>query len=98
MVARYSGDEFVAVMPGANQEAASLVTGRVRAAVETHSFAFKTGRALSVGVTTGAACHPSDGETADELLLAATRNMRRNKGARRAASHTSAVVPLDAYR
>ena len=98
MVARYAGDEFVAVMPGANQEAASLVTERVRAAVETYSFPFKTGRALRVGVTVGAACHPADGETADELLLAATRNMRRNKGARRATAHASNVLPLDAYR
>src|SRR5215213_5549221 len=98
MVARYAGDEFVAVMPGANQEAATLVTERVRAAIETYSFPFKTGRALRVGVTVGAACHPADGETADELLLAATRNMRRNKGARRNASHASNVLPLDAYR
>jgi diguanylate cyclase (GGDEF)-like protein len=98
MVARYAGDEFVAVMPGANQEAASLVTERVRAAIETYSFPFKTGRALRVGVTIGAACHPADGDTADELLLAATRNMRRNKGARRVASHASNVLPLDAYR
>jgi diguanylate cyclase (GGDEF)-like protein len=98
MVARYAGDEFVAVMPGATEETASLVTERVRAAVETHSFPFKTGRELQVGVTVGAACHPADGETADELLLAATRNMRRNKGARRNASHAANVLPLDAYR
>lgn len=98
MVARYAGDEFVAVMPGANQEAASLVKERVRAAIETYSFPFKTGRALRVGVTVGAACHPADGDTADELLLAATRNMRRNKGARRAVSHNANVLPLDAFR
>lgn len=98
MVARYAGDEFVAVMPGASQEAATLVTERVRAAIETYSFPFKTGRALRVGVTIGTACHPGDGETADELLLAATRNMRRNKGARRATPHASNVLPLDAYR
>ena len=98
MIARYAGDEFVAVMPGANREAASLVEERVRAAVETYSFPFKTGRALRVGVTIGASCHPADGETADELLLAATQAMRRNKRARRTASHAANVLPLDAYR
>jgi diguanylate cyclase (GGDEF)-like protein/putative nucleotidyltransferase with HDIG domain len=98
MLARYAGDEFVAVMPGATNEAASLVKERVRVAVESYSFPFKTGRSLRVGVTVGAACHPADGETADELLLAATRNMRRNKGARRNGSHTATVLPLDAYR
>jgi diguanylate cyclase (GGDEF)-like protein/putative nucleotidyltransferase with HDIG domain len=98
MLARYAGDEFVAVMPGAGADAASLVAERVRAAVESHSFPFKTGRALRACVTTGAACHPSDGETADELLLAATQAMRRNKGARRVASHGATVLSLDAYR
>ena len=98
MVARYSGDEFVAVMPGANREAASMVAERVRGAIETYSFPFKTGRALRVGVTIGASCHPTDGETADELLLAATRNMRRNKGARRAGANSATVFSLDAYR
>jgi diguanylate cyclase (GGDEF)-like protein/putative nucleotidyltransferase with HDIG domain len=98
MLARYAGDEFVAVMPGAGSDAASLVKERVRVAIESYSFPFKTGRALRLGVTVGAACHPADGETADELLLAATRNMRRNKGARRGASHTATVLPLDAYR
>ena len=98
MVARYAGDEFVAVMPGAGAEAVTLVAERVRAAVESHSFPFKTGRALRACVTIGAACHPSDGETADELMLAATQHMRRNKGARRGATHASPVVSLDAYR
>jgi diguanylate cyclase (GGDEF)-like protein len=98
MLARYAGDEFVAVMPGASTDAASLVAERVRVAIETFSFSFKTGRALRVGVTIGASCHPADGETADELLLAATQAMRRNKGARRGASHTATVLSLDAYR
>jgi diguanylate cyclase (GGDEF)-like protein/putative nucleotidyltransferase with HDIG domain len=98
MLARYAGDEFVAVMPGAGREAAALVAERVRAAVESHSFPFRTGRALRASVTLGAACHPSDGETADELLLSATQQMRRNKGARRGASHAAPVVSLDAYR
>jgi diguanylate cyclase (GGDEF)-like protein/putative nucleotidyltransferase with HDIG domain len=98
MLARYAGDEFVAVMPGAGPEAASLVAERVRAAVESHRFPYKTGRVLRACVTAGAACHPADGETAEELLLAATRDMRRNKGARRAAPHASPVVSLDAYR
>ena len=98
MLARYAGDEFVAVMPGAGADAAALVSERVRAAVESHSFPFRTGRALRASVTIGAACHPSDGETADELMLAATQAMRRNKGARRVASHGATILSLDAYR
>jgi diguanylate cyclase (GGDEF)-like protein/putative nucleotidyltransferase with HDIG domain len=98
MLARYAGDEFVAVMPGAGVDAAALVSERVRAAVESHSFPFRTGRTLRASVTIGAACHPSDGETADELMLSATQAMRRNKGARRVASHGAAVISFDAYR
>ena len=85
-------------MPGAGADAAALVSERVRAAVESHSFPFRTGRALRASVTIGAACHPSDGETADELMLAATQAMRRNKGARRVASHGATILSLDAYR
>jgi diguanylate cyclase (GGDEF)-like protein/putative nucleotidyltransferase with HDIG domain len=101
MLARYAGDEFIAVMPGAGAEAASVVAERVRSAVESHDFPFRTGRTLRVCVSVGTACHPEDGETADELLLAATRNMRRVKGSRggaHGASGSAPVVSIDAYR
>ncbi|MDT7690385.1 MAG: hypothetical protein QOE46_3144 [Acidobacteriota bacterium] len=102
MLARYAGDEFLAVMPGAPAQVAAIVAERVRAAVESHAFPVKTGRRIQVSVSVGTGCHPSDGETADELLLAATRNMQRDKHARKHAptssSATVPVVSIDLYR
>jgi diguanylate cyclase (GGDEF)-like protein len=100
MLARYAGDEFVAVLPSATEAEAAAVAERVRAAVESHKFSGKTGSALQVSVSVGTGSYPEAGETADELLLAATQNMRRDKHARKL-SHGSAaasVVSIDAYR
>ncbi|HEV3469028.1 MAG TPA: HD domain-containing phosphohydrolase [Pyrinomonadaceae bacterium] len=103
VLARREGDEFVAVMPTATAEVAALVAERVRAAVESHSFAVRTGRTARVRMSAGAACFPADGETAGELLLAAARAMRRDKGGRKLgpgalASDSASVVPIDSYR
>ncbi|HZT60474.1 MAG TPA: diguanylate cyclase [Pyrinomonadaceae bacterium] len=97
-LARYSGDEFVAVLPGASADAASMIAERIRSAVESHEFTVKTGRTIRVSVSVGVACYPEDGPTADDLLLAATQNMRRNKHARRSTHGPASVISIDAFR
>src|SRR5919206_156019 len=79
MLARFAGDEFLAVMPGASDKVAAMVAERVRHAVEAEVFNVKTGRNVQVRVSAGTGSYPADGETADELLQAATRDMRRDK-------------------
>jgi diguanylate cyclase (GGDEF)-like protein len=100
MLARYAGDEFLAVMPGASAQVASMVTERIRTAIESEQFPVKTGRNIQISVSVGAGCYPADGETADELLLTATRNMQRNKHTRKLSpsSSTGSVVSIDMYR
>jgi len=99
MLSRYAGDEFVAVLPSATDVEAAAVAERVRAAVESHKFRVKTGRAVQVTVSVGVGCYPEAGETADDLLLAATQNMQRNKHARKISHGSSpSVVSIDAYR
>ena len=99
MLSRFAGDEFLAVMPGASGQVAANVAERIRAAVESESFNVKTGRNVQVTVSFGTGSYPSDGETADDILGAATRNMRQNRLARRhALAHGAPVVSLDAYR
>ncbi len=99
MLARFAGDEFLAVMPGASGRVAATVAERVRGAVEAESFNVKTGRNVQVTVSVGTCRYPSDGETADDLLGAATRDMRRDKHARKHAHASPApVVSIDAYR
>jgi diguanylate cyclase (GGDEF)-like protein len=99
MLARFAGDEFLAVMPGANGPVAAMVAERVRNAVESEVFNVKTGRNVRVRVSAGTASYPVDGENADELLAAATLGMRRDKQKRKHPATSSAtVVPIDAYR
>ncbi|HEV2763834.1 MAG TPA: diguanylate cyclase, partial [Pyrinomonadaceae bacterium] len=78
VLSRYAGDEFVAVMPMASKDVAKMVADRVRAAVESHEFPVRTGRTTQVGVSVGIACFPSDGETVEDLFMAAERDMQRD--------------------
>jgi diguanylate cyclase (GGDEF)-like protein/putative nucleotidyltransferase with HDIG domain len=99
MLARFAGDEFLAVMPGASGQVATIVAERVRHAVESQSFNVKTGRNVQVTVSVGTSCYPPDGETADDLLSAATREMKRDRNSRgHAHAPTAPVVSIDAYR
>ena len=83
ILTRYAGDEFVAIMPMASTAMATMVMERIRAAVEGHKFAVRTGKTVDVGVSMGTACFPADGETTEHLLTTAARNMQRDKHARK---------------
>jgi diguanylate cyclase (GGDEF)-like protein len=83
ILTRYAGDEFVAIMPMASATMATMVTERIRAAVEAHKFAVRTGKTVDIGVSMGFSCFPADGETTEQLLTTAARNMQRDKHARK---------------
>jgi diguanylate cyclase (GGDEF)-like protein/putative nucleotidyltransferase with HDIG domain len=93
ILTRYAGDEFVAIMPMASTDMASSVGERIREAVESTKFAVRKGRMMEVGVSLGIACFPADGETTEELLSAAARNMQRDKHARKTIATISATPP-----
>jgi diguanylate cyclase (GGDEF)-like protein/putative nucleotidyltransferase with HDIG domain len=84
VLARITGDEFVAVMPAASAAVAAIVAERIRAAVESEQFPVRTGKTTRLGISIGVGCYPAAGETADELILAAARDMHRQKQARKA--------------
>ncbi len=79
ILSRYAGDEFVAIMPMASQSMAEMIAQRIRKAVAEHKFSVRTGKTVEVSISTGLACFPEDGETTEELLTAAARNMQRDK-------------------
>ena len=83
ILARYAGDEFVAIMPMASQSMAEMIADRIRKAVMEHKFSVRTGKTVEVTISTGIACFPENGETTEELLTAAARNMQRDKHARK---------------
>jgi diguanylate cyclase (GGDEF)-like protein len=83
ILSRYAGDEFVAIMPMASQMMAESVGERVRQAVSDHKFSVRAGKSVQVGISIGIACFPNDGETTEELLTAAARNMQNDKHSRK---------------
>lgn len=82
IIARYGGDEFVALLPGATEEAAREAGERVRATVENTSFNVE-GERVSTTVTIGFAVYPDMGNSADELLANADRALYAGKEGRR---------------
>jgi len=83
ILSRYAGDEFVAIMPMASHSMAEMIAERIRTAVAEHKFSVRTGKTVEVSISTGIACFPDDGETTEELLTAAARNMQRDKHTRK---------------
>lgn len=67
---RYGGDEFAAILPGADRRVAHDVAERIRRAVQAQA---STHAGPAVTVSVGAACYPDDGETNDELMAVADR-------------------------
>jgi diguanylate cyclase (GGDEF)-like protein len=99
ILARYAGDEFVAIMPMASADVAAMVAERIRTAVASYPFMVRTGRTAQVGISIGVACFPRDGETVETLLNTAGRNMQQDKYSRRLnPTQTAVVVPFDALR
>ncbi|HEV8369457.1 MAG TPA: diguanylate cyclase, partial [Pyrinomonadaceae bacterium] len=83
ILTRYAGDEFVAIMPMASSAMAAAVSERIRNAIEEQLFSVRTGTMIGLGLSVGFACFPDDGETTEELLTAAARNMQRDKHCRK---------------
>ena len=59
------------------------VAERIRSAVNKHKFSVRTGKTVQVAISAGFSCFPADGETTEELLTTAARNMQKDKHARK---------------
>jgi diguanylate cyclase (GGDEF)-like protein/putative nucleotidyltransferase with HDIG domain len=86
IVARFGGEEFVALLPGTDPGEALFLAERVRAATAAHAFVLPGDsgtlrRTVSIGV---ASC-PEDATTVESLLSQADRAMYRAKQTRNAA-------------
>ncbi len=72
--ARYGGDEFVLILPETDAEAARLVAQRISKRLA------EDGEEPKISVSIGMAIYPDDGETINEILGAADRDLYREKG------------------
>jgi diguanylate cyclase (GGDEF)-like protein len=76
IAARYGGDEFVALLPETDPTGAYVLAEKIRLGVADLSFSGSEARTtLSVGVV----AYPQDGQTPDELMIAADRAMYASK-------------------
>jgi diguanylate cyclase (GGDEF)-like protein len=72
--ARYGGDEFVLILPETDAEAARLVAQRISKRLA------EDGEEPKISVSIGMAIYPDHGETINEILGAADRDLYREKG------------------
>jgi diguanylate cyclase (GGDEF)-like protein/putative nucleotidyltransferase with HDIG domain len=77
-LSRYAGDEYVALLPGIGPLEVRDLIGRLQQAVDNGRFGIDSSNA-EVGLSVGWACYGTDGESIDELLLAADRAMYADK-------------------
>ncbi len=101
-LARYGGDEFVALIPETDSSDVIELCARIEAAVSTYASASEFAPS-SVGVSIGAACFPAQGESFEQLLIAADKAMYRTKAfhkqrlVRLEESGSSGAVAVDTY-
>ncbi|MCC6452449.1 MAG: diguanylate cyclase [Acidobacteria bacterium] len=78
-LARYGGDEFIALVPDMTDLDVAELCERIEQAVRAFRLGVKGGRSASVGVSLGAAAFPEKGESLDQLVVAADRAMYARK-------------------
>ncbi|HET9598364.1 MAG TPA: GGDEF domain-containing protein, partial [Anaeromyxobacteraceae bacterium] len=79
VVARYGGDEYVAVLVGIDSGGALKVAERIRRSIEDHVFLSREGARLRVTASIGLASCPEHATAKAELLDLADRAMYRGK-------------------
>lgn len=98
-LARYGGDEFVAIVPDTDSTDVMELARRIEDAVTAFTLTFgDEGEASSVGVSIGAACYPIHGETFDQIIVSAdkamylTKSFHRKRSAARKEDEVPAAV------
>ncbi len=76
---RYGGDEYVLVLPKADQETALKVAERIRGRLEQHVFLTSTAGGIRLTASVGVACYPQHSSDKRQLLDLADHAMYRGK-------------------
>ena len=85
-LARYAGDEFVAIIPETDSEEIGEFCQRIEKAVSEFALPISDEEFARVGVSLGAAGYPKHGETLDQILIAADKAMYSVKTFRKKAA------------
>jgi len=94
-VARFGGEEFVALLPGTDAEEALFLAELLRTTIAAHPFTLPTGETLHRTVSIGLASAPHDAATVTALFDGADRALYRAKQTRNAVARvgTPLAVP-----
>jgi len=93
LVARFGGEEFVALLPGTDVDEALQLAERVRAAIESHEFdAGEGGPTLRCTISVGVAVAPGDGSDPITLMKNADHALYQAKRTRNAVGQRAAAV------
>jgi len=93
-LARYAGDEFVALIPETDGDGVKELCKRIEAAVDGFGIEVSPGEFAKVGVSIGSAAYPAHGESFDQLIISADKAMYTEK-ARRKQRIAPATRPVD---
>jgi diguanylate cyclase (GGDEF)-like protein/putative nucleotidyltransferase with HDIG domain len=92
-LARYAGDEFVAVVPETDSEGIQDLCQRIEKAVNDFSLPVGDDRFAKVGISIGAAAYPTNGDMLDQVIIAADKAMYAVKADRKQAKATQQLPP-----
>ncbi len=90
-LARYGGDEFVALIPETEPGAVIDLCDRIEKAVCAFQLPVGEGKTASVGVSLGASGYPEEGETFDQMIVVADKVMYERKMTRKRFAITNNV-------
>lgn len=93
-LARYGGDEFVALIPDTDFEYVKDLCRRIEKAVLSFHMTFGEEEHASVGISLGSASFPKDGELMHDLIAVADKAMYRVKAAHKNVRKIVKVSPI----
>lgn len=99
-LARYGGDEFVALIPNASDTEVLELCKRVEKAVGEFKLVVDVDTTAAVGVSLGSAEYPGSGDTFDQIIAAADKAMYKRKTRRkqmRAVEKSNDTVQLSEF-
>jgi diguanylate cyclase (GGDEF)-like protein/putative nucleotidyltransferase with HDIG domain len=91
-LARYAGDEFVAIVQEIDEEQVDELRERIEQTITKFALHVRAGHYARVGISIGAATFGTNGETLDQLLIAADEAMYGVKSAHKERRHSPRKV------
>jgi len=96
---RYSGDEFLAILPGVTREGAKQVAERIRATVESFTVDSASRRRTSLTISIGDATYSLDGKDLEAMMAAAQDRLTTEKTMRHARqSNSTTLLPFRRHK